>query len=109
MAVVRWHPQDVDPSELPAGQMLLVDSDAGDNAHAILDVERWCAARGLRRVKELHLAVTRSEDGAALRRARCYRPYPEELRSEGDEADAHARRVRAQPVTVSSVELLQER
>ncbi len=108
MAIVRWYPAVVGPDEIPAGQMLLVDSDARDNAHAIVEVERRCSQHGLRRTKELHLAVVHSEDGVTLRRGRCYRPYPDEVQAESEAAEAHARRVRAEPMTASSVELLRE-
>ena len=100
MAIVRMLP-DVDPAEVAEGQMVLVDSDAPDNARAILEVEQWCREYGLWRADEQHLSTVFA-DGRLLRRARCYRPYGEEVKQRSANSAEIDRRAAAMPLTEPS-------
>lgn len=108
MAIVRLLP-DKDPKELAEGQVVLADSDAPSDAAAIWEIERYCREQDppLWRADELHLSTVFFE-GRLLRRGRCYRPYADELRQRAESSAEIDRRVSAQPLTTSSVELTRE-
>jgi hypothetical protein len=102
MAIVRTSVEDVD--NLPPEQPIMVDSDAKDNAHAVLEIERWCRARGLARVRENYLRVVRTP-GGDVRRAVAFRPGGDLAQEYGELLDEIDRHVSAQPPSSSSVDL----
>jgi hypothetical protein len=102
MSIVRVHP-DLEQA-LRTDTPLFVDSDAETNAQAILEVDRWCQARGLVRAKENYLRTLRTPEGVLLRRAICYQPSPAMERREWEEFAEVQRHIAAMPETAPVAE-----
>ena len=98
MAIVNVNPAGW---EKPASEIdvVQVDSDARDNAAAVLDIERWAGEHGFARVNEYWLRPIHKGDGRRVWRGACYRLTEEEVRSSNEVNLAHEQRVRAMPVT----------
>jgi hypothetical protein len=105
MAIVR--PSEKDVADLPLEQPVVVDSDAPDNAHAILEIERWCHRLGLVRVKENWLRVVRTPLGD-VRRAVAFRPAGDVAQEYAGLLDEIDRRAEQMALTSSSVGLRRE-
>ncbi len=102
MAIIRPTVEEV--TELQPEQPVMVDSDAPDNASAILEIERWCRDLGLARVRE-HWLRTLVADGTKVRRGVCYRPAGDVGEQYAEQISAIDRRVAAMPESGDSVDL----
>lgn len=107
MAILR--PSEAELDGLEPEQPLMVDSDADSNAHAILEIERWCREHGLTRVQEGWLRKLSLENGTEVYRGVCYRPGGEWDRSRTAAFAEAERTARAMPATRSSVDILRNR
>ena len=62
-----------DPEDWQKASSVQVDSDAPDNAAAILEIEDWAAENGFARVHEYWLRQIHGKDGSRAFRGICYR------------------------------------
>jgi len=97
MAIVQVHPAPDEAIRLDIP--LFVDSDAGTNAQAILEVDLWCEERGLVRARESYLRTLRTPEGVLLRRAICYQPPVAMERQAAEDFANIKRHVAAMPET----------
>ena len=76
MAIVK-----TDPEDWQKANSVQVDSDALDNAAAILEIEDWAAENGFARVHEYWLRQIHGKDSTRAFRGICYRLTEEEVTS----------------------------
>lgn len=94
MAIVR-----IDPEKWQEVNAVQVDSDASDNAKAILEIEEWAAENGFVRVNEYWLRKIHRKDGTSVFRGMCYRLTGEEISSSDVSCQNLVQTVAELPVT----------
>jgi len=94
MAIVK-----TDPEDWRKANSVQVDSDAPDNAAAILEIEDWAAENGFARVHEYWLRQIHGENGSRAFRGICYRLTEEEVSSSKATCHSIAEVVSELPVT----------
>ena len=96
------------PEETSDASLVMVSSDAPDNASAIRDIDKWARDNGFVRSNEYHLGRRQMANGRMLFFSPCYR-LDEDYRRAADTDLAQIRANRQKmPITVSSDQLLQE-
>ena len=96
------------PAETSNVDLVMVSSDAPDNASAIRDIDKWARDNGFVRSNEYHLGRRQTAEGKMLFFSPCYRL--DETFQRAAETDLARIRDNRQkmPVTVSSDVLLRE-
>ncbi len=96
------------PEETSDASLVMVSSDAPDNASAIRDIDQWARDNGFVRSNEYHLGRRQTADGKMLFFSPCYR-LDENFRRAAETDLARIRDNRQKmPVTASSDVLLRE-
>ena len=71
----------VRPERWEEADFVEVESDLQENLKALVEVEDWASDHGFMRTNEGYLRRVRRDDGVFVRRAVCYRPAVDELRT----------------------------
>ncbi len=101
MAIVK-----IDPEHWQKANSVQVDSDAADNAKAILEIEDWAAENGFARIHEYWLRQIRPKDGRPVFRGICYRLTEEETASSDVWCHSSAQVVGELPLTPHEPKLI---
>ncbi len=74
----------VRPEDWEAADFVEVESDLADNLKALAEIDDWTLDHGFVRTNEDWLRRVVRDDGAKVRRAVCYRPSRDEIRTRDD-------------------------